>query len=155
MTGKETATAAMALRKLVRAGSARQLSFALRDVALIVLVGVGAFFLAKPLGIAIIVLGIVLFVVFAVFVLTSGARLEKSVRDPGRIRSVVVAETTNRNSLARLWVVGLDNRTVTVPLLVTDASVAVAAIGCAVAAESIARFGDEATARAEVKRLSA
>ena len=155
MTSEETGTAAVALRKLVRVGSARQLSFALRDAALIVVVGVGAFFLAKPLGIALIVFGIVLFVVFALFVLTSGARVEKAVRDPGRIRSVVAADTTNRDSLARIWVVGLDSRTVTAPLLAADASVAAAALGCAVVATSIVRFGDEAGARAEVKRLSA
>jgi hypothetical protein len=157
MSSKETATAsttALALRKLVRAGSVKQLAFAARDAAAIVVVGVGAYFLAKPLGIVIVAIGVLLFALFAVFVLTSGARLEKAMRDSGRISSIVVANTTKRASLARLWVLATDNRSVTVPLVAADADVAAVALSRVVGPGAITRFDDENAARAEVKRLS-
>lgn len=154
MNTNDTAMTAMALRKLVRAGSVRQLAFAARDAAAIAVVGVGAFFVSKPLGIGVIGLGVLLFVLFATFVVTSGARLEKAVRDSGRIRRVIVADATKRASMARLWVVATDNRTSTVPLLASDADVAVAALGRVLAAKAITRFPDETAARAEVKRLA-
>ncbi len=148
------ATTAMALRKLVRAGSVKQLAFAARDAAAIVVVGVGAYFLAKPVGTVIVAIGVLLFAVFALVVLTSGARLEKAVRDPDRIRSVVIANTTKRASLARLWVLGSDNRSVTVPLLASDADVAAAALRRVIPSGAVVRFDDERAARAEVERLS-
>ena len=151
----KASTAAMALRKLARAGSAKQMLFAARDMAGIVLVSVLLFVIvSKPVGLVIGAIGVVMFATFAFAVLTSGARLQKIVRDPSRIASIILANTTKRSVLARAWIVGSDNRSVTIPFLSADADVVAATFGRAVPAKAVKRFDDETSARAEAKRLS-
>ena len=146
---------ALALRKLASDGSARQMVYAGRDAAMIVAVGALVFVVAsKPLGIVIGVFGLLLFAVFSLVVLTSGSRLQKAVREPARIRAVVLANRTKRAALARGWVVGVDNRVVTVPFLAADADVVTAAFARTMPALPLLRFDDEVSARDDVKRLT-
>jgi lysozyme family protein len=155
MATDKVSAGALALRRLARDGAAKQMAFALRDAAVIIGVGVLALFLSKPLGLVVIVAGVVMLGMFAFAVLTSGSRLQKIVRDPARIRAVVLANGTKRSVLARGWIVGVDNRAVTVPFLASDADVVAATFVRTIPAKPLSRFDDEASARAEVKRLSA
>jgi acyl-CoA synthetase (AMP-forming)/AMP-acid ligase II len=144
---------AVSLRRLARPGARRQLLWAARDFAVIEVCATVAFLVSKPLGLAIAILGALMLGLFALAVSTSGARLQKIIRQPSQIQSVIIAETTNRAGLARAWVTQTGGRSITLAFLADDVDVVVEAFRRTNVGDRLNRFPNETAARAEVTKL--
>jgi hypothetical protein len=149
------AAAAVGLRQLARAGARKQILSSFRDIAGLFVVAIVIFrALSKPLGLVLGLVALLVFAAFALMVGTSGARLQKQLRDPTQVRAVVIANKTKRPALARAWIIGSANRSVTVPFLAADIDVAVEALRRSAPTRTLKRFDTEQEARADAANIA-